>query len=263
MNPRQRYLLFTYLLVGLFLFFGNYTDRIARAQFLGKTIYFPILFSVNEFRTIGKLREENQKHLNQIGDLLVRYNDQKTQLDKYRDSRIDFTTADTTYVLADVVGFSGDFFGRTIIISKGLYHGIRADNPVFASRGIVGKVIVAHQNFSVVLPLDHPNFKLAVLNKNSGVQGILVVDIYSTIAMSYMRFGSHIAVGDTIVTSNLSHIFPANYPVGSIVRLEESTDALYLRAIVEPFHDIRNLQNVFVLLKDNIAIEGIDIETDY
>ena len=263
MTPKKRYLLFTYLLLGLFCFFGSYPDRIIRAQFLGKTIFLPILFSVNEYKTIYKLREENRTQQYIIGDLTVKNIIQQTQLNKLRNTRIEFPTADTSYILADVIGFSGDFFGRTIIISKGLYHGVQADNPVFASKGIVGKVIVPYQNFSVVLPLDHPSFKLAVLNKNSGVQGILVVDVFSTIAMSYMRFGSHIAVGDTIVTSNLSHIFPANYPVGSIVRLEESSDALYLRAVVEPFNDIRNLQNVYVLLKDNIIIDEIDIETDY
>ncbi|MCL1827611.1 MAG: rod shape-determining protein MreC, partial [Candidatus Cloacimonetes bacterium] len=198
-----------------------------------------------------------------IGELMVKNIKQETLLNKFRDGKIDFAMIDTTIVLADVVGFSGDFFGRTIIISKGLIHGVRANNPVFASKGIVGKVIIAYQNFSVILPLDHPNFKIAVLNKNSGVQGILTVDMYSTIAMSYMRFGSHIAVGDTIVTSNLSHIFPANYPVGSIIRLEESTDALYLRAVMKPFNEISNLQHVYVLLKEDLVIDEIDIETNY
>jgi rod shape-determining protein MreC len=111
--------------------------------------------------------------------------------------------------------------------------------------------------------LNHSNFKLAVLNKNSGVQGILVADIYSNIAISYLRFGANIAVGDTIVTSNLSHIFPPNYPVGRIVRLEESIDALYLRGIIEPFNDIQNLQNVFVLLRERREVGEVDVETDY
>jgi len=263
MNSQKRYLLFSYLLIGLFCFFGSNIDRVERAQFLGKTIFFPVFFAVNEYKTMKKLVHENKNQQLLIGDLIVKTIKQETLLNKYRNSKIDFTTPDSTFVLADVVGFSGDFFGRTIIISKGLFHGVRANNPVFATKGIVGKVIVAYQNFSVILPLDHPSFKLAVLNKNSGVQGILVVDVYSTIAMSYMRFGSHIAVGDTIITSNLSHIFPAFYPVGSVVRLEESSDALYLRAVIEPFNDIKNLQHVYVLLKDDVIIDNVDIETNY
>ena len=262
-SQQKRYLLFAYLLIGLFFFFGNYQDRVARAQFLGKTIYFPFTYTINEIKSIRKLKHENRNQQLIIADLLLKNIEQETKLNKLHNSKIDFAISDTLFVLADVIGFSGSFFGRTIIVSKGLKHGVSIDNPVFSSKGIVGKVIVAYQNFSIVLPLNHSNFKLAVLNKNSGVQGILDSDIYSNVAMSYMKFGANIAIGDTIVTSNLSQIFPANFPVGKVVRLEESSEGLYLKAIIEPFNNIRNLQNVYILLREKKEFDEIKIETDY
>jgi len=260
---QKRYLLYSYLLIGLFLFFGSYKDRVARAQFLGNTIFFPFTYSVREFNTMRNLREENSNQKEIIAGLMLRSIDFETRWNKIENTRIDFAVADTNYVLADVIGFSGDFFGRTMVINRGMRHGVRIDNPVFATRGIVGRVVVAYNNFSIVLPLNHYNFKLAVLNRNSGVQGILVSDIYSNTAMSFLRFDANIAVGDTIVTSNLSHIFPANFPVGRVVRLEESTEGLYLRGVIEPFNDVRNLQNVFVLLRDKPDVSEVDIATDY
>ena len=262
-NYQKRYLLFSYLLIGLFLFFGSYRDRVARAQFLGNTIFFPLTYSVREFNSMRVLKAENKSQQELIGSLLLRNIDFETRFAKIDHSRIDFAVADTNYVLADVIGFSGNFFGRTIVVNKGLRHGVRINNPVFSTRGIVGRVVVAYNNFSIILPLNHYNSKLAVLNRNSGVQGILVSDIYSNVSMSYLRFGSNIAVGDTIVTSNLSHIFPVNFPVGRIIRLEESTEALYLRGIVEPFNDVRNLQNVFILLREEPDVSEVDIETSY
>jgi len=259
---RKNRLLIIYLLLGLFLFFGSYNDRIVRAQFLGKTIYFPMTFLVNEFKVIKKLREDNKNLRFQIGDLLIKIRDQETKLIKYHNSIIEFEPADSTYVFADVIGFSGDFFGRTILVSKGYRDGVRKDSPVFSSNGIVGKVIVAYNNFSVVLPINHSSFKLAVLNKNSGVQGILVADVYANIAMEYLKFSSNISVGDTVVTSNLSMVFPANYPVGHIVRLEESQDALYFRALIQPFNNIGNLQNVYILLREHrdMGSDATDLE---
>jgi len=262
-NYQKRYLLFSYLLVGLFLFFGSYKDRVARAQFLGNTIFFPFTYSVREFKSIRDLREENRAQKEIIGGLMLQNIDLETRFNKVENSRIHFAVADTNYVLADVIGFSGNFFGRTIVVNRGMRHGVRIDNPVFSTRGIVGRVVVAYNNFSIVLPLNHYNFKLAVLNRNSGIQGILVSDIYSNTSMSFLRFGANIAVGDTIVTSNLSHIFPPNFPVGRVIRLEESTDALYLRGVIEPFNDVRNLQNVFVLLREKLDVSEVDIETDY
>jgi rod shape-determining protein MreC len=255
---RRHGLFFAYLLIGLFLFFGSYPDRIARAQFIGNTVYLPLTLAVNEYKNVKKLEAEN--HIQQliIADQMLKIIEAQTKLQKFENSIINFEIAETSYVFADVVGFSGDFFGRTLIISKGKMDGIEADQAVFSTQGIVGKVIVANQNFSVVLPINHSNFKLAVLNKNSGVQGILMADVYSNIAIEYMKFGSNIAVGDTVVTSNLSQIFPPNFPVGTIIRLEESSDALYFRAIVRPFTEIGNLQNVYILNREKTYIEVLN-----
>lgn len=255
---KKNKLFFTYLAVGIFLFFGSYQDRIKRSQFIGRTIYLPLTWAVNEFRVIKKLKEENKVQQLLIGEQLLKIISQETKLNKINNSTINFDIADTTYVFADVVGYSGDFMGRTIVVSKGLTSGVKKDAPVFSSNGIVGKVIVPYQNFSVVLPINHSNFKLAVLNKNSGVQGILVTDVFANIAMEYMRFGSNITVGDTIVTSNLSQIFPPNFPIGTVIRLEESSDALYFRAIIQPFNDIGNLQHVYILNKTDIFLHKED-----
>ena len=254
---------FLYISVALFLFFGSYQDRILRAQFIGRTIFFPLTYSVNEFRYIRKLLAINREQQLTIGSQVLKIIDQETKLQKFKNSKIEFAISDTTYVFADVIGFSGDFFGRTLVVSKGLRDGVREDNPVFSSYGIVGKVVVAYHNFSIVLPLNHANYRMAVVDKNSGVQGVLMADIYSNIAMEYLKFGSNISVGDTLVTSNLSQIFPSNFPVGRVVRLEESSNSLYFRAVVQPFNDVSNLQNVFILLSMKKDLHEIDIDTDY
>jgi len=258
----NKYFFITYLLLGLVLFIGNNQSRIKKANLLSKTIFYPLIYTVNEYKTFNLLKIENLEQKKTIGELIIKKNELETRLLKHQNSRIDFPVADTNYVLADVIGYAGNFFGRTIVVGKGQIHGVEVENPVFSTRGIVGKVIASYLNYSIILPINHPTFRLAVANKNSGVQGILLADIYGNIAMSYMRFGSNIAIGDTVVTSNLSYVFPANYPVGSITRLEESADALYLKAIIQPFNDVRNLQNVYVLLKTQIDLGNIEEHED-
>ena len=260
---QKRYLLFTYLFIGVFLFFGSYQDRVNKAAFLGKTVFLPITYGVGGYHTLTRLREENRNQQMLIGELMLKNYTQETMLNTFQQSKIEFSIQDTTYILANVVGFSGDFLGRTIVINKGRLHGVQMDNPVFSSRGVVGKVLTPFQNFSIVLPINHSSFMLAVMNKNTGVQGIIISDLFSNVAMSFLRFGSNIAVGDTIVTSNLSQIFPPNFPIGRVVRLEESTDAIYFRAVLEPFNEISNLQNVFVLLRDIEEISEVEIERGY
>ncbi|MCK9330866.1 MAG: rod shape-determining protein MreC [Candidatus Cloacimonetes bacterium] len=256
----NKYLFISLLLIAFVLFFGDYQDRLSRADFLSKTIFLPFTYTLNELKTIKQLKIENAEQKNTIAKLVLKNVEYETKLNKYKSSNLNFEINSYPYIISDVIGFSGNFLGKTVIINKGLLDGINIDNPVFSSEGIIGKVIIAYQNFSIVLPINHPSFKTAVLNKNSGTQGILESDVYNKISMSYMRFGSNIAIGDTIVTSNLSQVFPSYLPIGKVISLEESSDALYLKGIIMPFSDLLNLQTVFVLLKENAEDINIDFQ---
>lgn len=258
----SKYLFFSLLIISFVLFFGDYQDRLSRADFLSRTVYYPFTYALNQIKTVRQLKNDIEDAKITIAGLMLENIAYETKLSKYRSSDIDFDIREYDFIMADVIGFSGNFLGRTIVINKGLMHGVKVDNPVFSSAGVVGKIVLAYQNFSIVLPLNHPTFKVAVLNKNSGTQGILESDIYSKTSISYMRFGSNIAVGDTIVTSNLSQIFPSHFPVGRVASLEESSDALYLKGVISPFSDILNLQTVFVLLKENTDKIDVDMERD-
>lgn len=64
------------------------------------------------------------------------------------------------------------------------------------------------------------------MDKDTGVQGILQADLNGKIYMNMIKIGSQISVGDTIVTSNLSDLYPKSYPVGMVSRIHESQDYL-------------------------------------
>ncbi len=71
----------------------------------------------------------------------------------------------------------------------------------------------------------------------------------SSIAINSIPLDSDIAVGDTIVTSNLSRLFPKSYPVGTIKRIRESQDNLFISADINPFTLVENLEHIFILKK--------------
>ncbi|NLN85480.1 MAG: rod shape-determining protein MreC, partial [Candidatus Cloacimonetes bacterium] len=65
--------------------------------------------------------------------------------------------------------------------------------------------------------------------------------------MNMIRLGSQISAGDTIVTSNLSTLYPKGYPVGKVSRIRDSQDQLFISAEIEPFTQVENLEHVFIL----------------
>jgi len=152
-------------------------------------------------------------------------------------------------VQAEIIGISGQYQELNLIVDKGIGSGIQIDDPVISANGIVGKIIQVSSDHSIVLPFSNPRFQLPVMDSRTSVQGILQADISGSIAMNLIKLGSDIAVGDTIVTSNLSRLFPKSYPVGTIKRIRESQDNLFISADINPFTLVENLEHIFILKK--------------
>ena len=226
---------------------GGNDHRIKKASFLSQTIYLPFISSVNRIESLFKIKERNLE--------LMRINTQKTNevvklenlLNKIKNTKIKYETEDLEFILSDIIGYKGHFQERSLILNKGSKDNITQDLPVISSNGIVGKIVSVSVNTSVVLPLSHSTFRLGVMCKRNHLQGILESDIYGRSYMSLIKLGSDIALGDTIVTSNISTIFPKGYPVGVVKKLSETPDKVYMNASVTTFVEPTSLDQVIVL----------------
>ena len=65
--------------------------------------------------------------------------------------------------------------------------------------------------------------------------------------MNYIKIGSQVSIGDTVVTSNLSQVFPKNLPVGKIKQIININSGMYYKAEIEPFVNVENLGMVAIL----------------
>jgi rod shape-determining protein MreC len=239
-----------FLVIALVLFTGNTDTRTLKAQWLSKTIFLPFVKTIQVYTTIQELKQENfvlqNKLTMQALENLELMNYLKT-LQQAQSFHLEFS--DVPFTLAEVVGYSGQFHDRNLIINKGFADGIENDSPVVSAEGIIGKIVSVGRTSSTILPLNHSQFQLAVMDKSTNVQGVLQSDLLGNTSMNLIKLGSQISIGDTIVTSNLSRLFPKGYPVGKISRIKESQDNLYLSAQIVPFTFVENLEHVFVLKK--------------
>jgi rod shape-determining protein MreC len=92
---------------------------------------------------------------------------------------------------------------------------------------------------------------MGVMLDNNHLQGLLEADISGKTSINLMRVGSEVSLGDTIVTSNLSHIFPPYYPVGTISAIRQTLDSINITAEVEPFSRLNELTSVIVLFYEH------------
>ncbi len=253
-----------FFIIALVLFAGNSTSRINKAQWLSKTVLLPFSKTIDFVSSLDKLKQANyllqSKLITKSLENVVLANQLKAL---NSNQTFHFELQDIPFTMAEVVGYSGQFHDRNLIINKGSRDGVQLDSPVVYSDGIIGKTIIVNQRNSIILPLTHPQFQLAVMDKSTNVQGILQSDLTGITSMNLIKLGSQISIGDTIVTSNLSRLFPKGYPVGKISKIKESQDNLFLSAQIEPFTLVENLEHVFVLKKSfiNQLLEPLIIKT--
>jgi rod shape-determining protein MreC len=246
---RKNVLFSIFLLLSLILYFGNYQQRLAKAAFLSKTFFFPFISSINKINDLFELKHDYDELVQDMGsaELYIQQLEKKIKLFEAPSLDEDLKT-DYDFLTADVIAYRGDFEEKIMILNKGSKDGVEIDHPVISTGGVAGKILMVSHNYSVLVPYNHSTFKLGVMLRRNNLQGILQSDIYGNTSMTLIPRGANINIGDEVVTSSLSTIFPEGFPVGKVMRLQEATDKINMQAKIDGSVEPASLKQVFILL---------------
>ncbi|MFA6549612.1 MAG: rod shape-determining protein MreC, partial [Candidatus Margulisiibacteriota bacterium] len=92
-----------------------------------------------------------------------------------------------------------------------------------------------------------PESLVAATTARSRDAGIVVGSGSGRIFMRYVSIGADVAVGDSIVTSAISSIFPAGLPIGQVTRADRKGQELFYFIEVKPAVNFSRLEEVFVV----------------
>jgi rod shape-determining protein MreC len=151
-----------------------------------------------------------------------------------------------------VVGRDPGNFDPTLTIDKGSETGISVDMPVIAPEGIVGKVIEVWSGGSQIQVLTDPVFSVGVQTPGHGgsppTTGIASGQADSHDLAVEFDAGTKVVVGDQIVTSPQSTLFPSGLVVGTIASVTNQPGNTGVNATIAPYVHLGALQDVTVLL---------------
>ncbi len=152
------------------------------------------------------------------------------------------------FIPAEVVNLSYSGSNNFITINKGLKDGVKPDMGVISQRGVVGVVSTATDNFSLVIPIINPMFRLSAKLNNSDNYGSLSWNGNNTKEAQLSELPKHEVYneGDTVVTS-FSRIFPKQLIIGYVRGLGESKDDNFNTFTVELATNFYSLQNVLII----------------
>lgn len=135
-----------------------------------------------------------------------------------------------------------------LTINKGSRDGISPGMGVYSSDGVVGVIMVTGKRYSIVLPVLNGSSSISCKKKGSDSFGFLEWaggDPYVA-QLKDMPYHSAVELGDTIVTTGFSSVFPENVPVGTVAGVERSKNGYTLKIKVNLACDLSNLGWVYV-----------------
>lgn len=216
-----------------------------------------------ELAQIRELLAENEKLKEENANLTVEntlLQQERYELLTLRELyKLDNQYSDYEKVGANIISRDAGNWYHSFMIDKGADDGIAEDMNVMAKGGLVGRVSAVGPNWAKVV---------SIISDNSNVSGkvlatgdnLIVSGELELMQDGVIRFGQlldtagAVAVGDKIVTSNISDKYLPGILIGSISYIELDANKLTKSGYLIPAVDFEHLDTVLVItqLKQNV-----------
>ena len=222
--------------------------------------------TITASRNKADLKEENTELKNQIADLL----EENRRLAMYEAENAKLSALlkiaqrypDYESVGANVIAKDPGVWYDGFTIDKGTTSDISANMVLIAPEGLVGKVLESGLTFSKAQSILDSRSSVPAMSVRTGDLGVVKGD-YTLSAdglciMEYIDAQAEIMVGDEIVTSHLSDIYPAGLAIGKVLELETDTNGLTKYAVIQPYVDLKHLDTILVIDKNSVVEQAVE-----
>ena len=199
------------------------------------------------FATLQEIKKENK-------ELKSRLEEQQNSatLERYKELyKMDQNTADYPKVAANVIASENSNWFSKFTIDKGSNDGIREDMNVLSGTGLVGIVTEVGPNWATVSSIiDDKNVSAMILTT---FDKCIVSGDLQTVQDGLLKFEqlanneNEVAVGEQVVTSNISSKYLQGLLVGYISEVNVDSNNLTRSGYIIPATDFKELQEVLVI----------------
>lgn len=153
------------------------------------------------------------------------------------------------YIPAKVINNSLLKTKNYLTINKGKKDGIEIGMGVVSNTGIVGKIKSCSDNYATITSLLHENIQIASRIKKNNIICTSKWGLLDYREANLLEVGRHVnlRVGDTIVTSGFSEVYPENYPIGIVKNINYPKSNSFLEVKMTLTTDFASLDYVYVI----------------
>jgi len=201
---------------------------------------------------IGRLRTENRRLAAEVARLReenAQLQDAAQEAQRLR-SLMAVRQQSFRTVSARVIGRDPSHWFNTLLIDRGPRDGVRRNDPVVTSEGLVGHVIEASGGWARVLLVLDPRSAIGVLVGRSRDAGVAEGQGQPMLRVKYLSRDAEIQPGDQVVTAGLGEIYPRGLVVGTVVDVSRGEGDLFREALVRPAADLNHLEEMVILVAE-------------
>ena len=231
------------------------------AEFQKVVIYGPttsLKTLLADISRLWALRDENRLLRAQV-ERIAAY--QAALEEAYRDvealrafNELKLSMSQYTTLSATVLQRSPSVFLHTLVINLGETDGVEIGDAVISSKGLIGKITSLNSNSAVVLLLttEQDINKITVkIQTNEAKTSEAILERYNpnlkAFELKLLETDASISEGMRVISSGTGVGFPSGLLVGQVSQVENLSNALGLRILVEPAADFYHLDYVLVV----------------
>ncbi len=153
--------------------------------------------------------------------------------------------------LAELMNVQIDRDNHSILVGKGIRHGIYGGQAVIDDQGVIGQVIDAMPFNSSVMLITDPSHAMPVQVQRTGLRTL----VYGTGSVSLLRVpflnqNSDIQEGDVLVSSGIGGRFPNGYPVAEVTSVKIIEDESFMQITARPVAKLDRSNHVLLLARE-------------
>ena len=202
-------------------------------------------------RSMTRLEKETENLRLKNIQLTLKMQSMLNENDKYKSllELLQFKEDSNLELLAAKVVNSGSSANlSSITLDIGSNDGIRVGQAVLVPEGVIGKTIIVGKKSSVVQIMNDINYRLSVRVLPSGTAGILNYLKDDIFEVRELQKNSNISIGDKVVTSGFSQIYPINLPVGEVIEVINERGSFQKVAKIRIVSNLGGLLHVFIVI---------------
>lgn len=224
--------------------FLNSTNRISASVYKG-------FHNISQYFGLRKANEMLARENAGLRQQLFGLNRQNLMADTVRSTF--FPDTSFTVIEAKVISNSVNKQKNYLLIDKGKNAGVEPDMAIISPDGVVGLVVYASAEYSVVMSALHRDIKINARIKKNNHLGNMQWNGLNYRTGLLTDIPSHVSVdkGDTIVTSGNSFIFPSGLLIGTVEEYISIRGENFNQARIRFSSDFNSLTFVYVLRNKN------------